>query len=338
MSVQFEDYYKVLGVERTASQDEIAKAYKKLARKYHPDLNPGKAEAEDRFKKVGEAYEVLKDPEKRKRYDALGANWKHGQDFTPPPGWEGGFSGSPFGAGSPFGGSGFRVHYGDANGGAADFSDFFNMLFGNMGRRTGTAPSGFSENLYQRDGQDQELELEVDLEEVYHSIRKNVGLRVQEQDPRTGQVKTSNQNLTVNIPPGTTDGKVLRLGGQGAPGVNGGKAGDLLLRIKIRPHARFQVEDHDLTVIVTLSPWEAALGARIPVPTMDGDVTMTVPAGVQGGQKLRLRGKGLPRRKDERGDLFAELRIAVPRHLTAEERELFERLAQVSRFDPRQDR
>jgi len=341
MSVQFEDYYDVLGVERSASQDEIAKAYKKLARKHHPDLNPGNASSEDRFKKVGEAYEVLKDPDKRKRYDALGANWKHGQDFTPPPGWDGGASGgNPFGGmgGNPFGGGGFRAQYG---GGGADFSDFFNMFFGGAGgpggpggRRAG-GPAGFSENMVQRDGQDQEIELEIDLEDIYHSVRKNVALRVQEQDPRTGQIKSSNQNLTVNIPAGTTDGKVLRLAGQGAPGVNGGRDGALLLRIKVRPHPLFQVDDHDLTVQVTVSPWEAALGSRVPVKTMDGEVTMTVPAGVQGGQKLRLRGKGLPVRKDQRGDLFAEVRIAVPKHLSDEERELFERLATVSGFDPR---
>ncbi|MBH24258.1 MAG: molecular chaperone DnaJ [Myxococcales bacterium] len=332
MSVEYEDYYKVLGVERSANQDEIAKAYKKLARKYHPDLNKA-PDAEERFKKIGEAYEVLKDPETRKRYDTLGSNWKAGRGFEPPPGWGGGgFGGGGF-PGGGFSQSGVEFD---------EFSDFFKTFFGGGGPggdgfrvNFGGRPGGRRGRPRGRDGQTHEVEIQVRLSEVYQSARKEVALRVREQDPSSGQWVERTQTYTVTIPPGTTDGKVLRLTGQGSPGVGSGKAGDLLLKIRIAEHPVFDVDGTDLRVKVPIAPWEAALGARVEVPTLDGGVTMTLPAGVSGGQKLRLRGKGLPITREKRGDLFAEIQIATPKPLSPEERELFEKLAEVSSFRPR---
>ncbi|MEO1272082.1 MAG: DnaJ C-terminal domain-containing protein [Myxococcota bacterium] len=327
--MEFEDYYKTLGVARGASQDDISKAYKKLARKYHPDLNK-EPDAEERFKKIGEAYEVLKDPETRRRYDALGANWKAGQRFDPPPGWGGGSGGGGFPPGGGFGGfsqSGIEFD---------DFSDFFKAFAGGMGGGPfGGGPFGGRPRSVSRDGQHHEVEVMVRLSEVYQSARKEIALRVREQNRSTGQWVERTQNYTVTLPPGTTDGKVLRLGGQGSPGMGKGRAGDLLLRIRIAEHPVFDVDGTALRARVPITPWEAALGARVEVPTLDGNVTMTIPAGVNGGQKLRLRGKGLPISRDTRDDLFAELQIVTPKHLSEDERRLFEELAAASSFNPR---
>ncbi len=326
--MQYEDYYKVLGVERSATQDEIQRAYKKLARQYHPDLNKDD-DAEDRFKLLGEAYEVLKDPEKRKRYDALGANWRHGQDFTPPPGWEQGFGG---GFGGP---GGFNVNF-SGNGG--DFSDFFNAFFGGAGSMSGMGGMGGrgrpGAGGFPRDGRDYELEITVTLEDLAASARKEVNLQVQEPDGRGG-LKTSTRPVAFTIPAGATEGTTIRLAGQGSPGMAGGRAGDLRLKLHIAPHPRFTLEGHDLTTPLFVTPWEAALGARVPVATLEDEVTLTLPPGVQSGQRMRLRGKGLPRKGGQRGDLFAELQLRVPKPLSDEERALFEQLAAASSFNPR---
>jgi len=338
MSVKYHDYYKTLGVSRTASQDEIKRAYRKLAREYHPDVNKD-PKAEEKFREVSEAYEVLGDEDKRKKYDRLGANWKSGQDFTPPSGWEG-FGGFGGAAGK---GRTTRINFEDLQGGGG-FSDFFESIFGGGGGfggmggmggagagrgQTRTAPRA-------RAGETVEGALTISLEDAYHGATRSVSL--QTASPSAGgQVERSTKSIDVRIPPGTTDGSTIRLKGQGGPGVAGGPAGDVLLRITIAPSPRFRLDDHNLITTVPLAPWEAALGARVDVPTMEGDVTLTIPAGSQSGQRLRLRGKGLPKRGDkkERGDLFAELKIVVPKTLTETEQALYERLRDESEFRPR---
>jgi len=318
--MKYVDYYKVLGVDRDASQADIAKAYKKLARKYHPDLNKG-AGAEAKFKEVNEAYEVLKDPDKRKRFDTLGANWKHGAPFEAPPGWEN----VHFEYGAPGGGRG---------GGFGGFSDFFETLFGGRRGRGGGLGDSFNlEDLFggtsgrargagaaSVHGQDVESELTIDLEDAYHGSKRTIELSGPEGLKR----------LEVRIPQGIRSGERVRLAGQGAPGRGRGRGGDLYLTIRIAPHAIFRQEGDDLTVTVPINAWDAALGSRVPVPTMNGEVQVTVPPGQSSGQRLRLRGKGMPRRGGGHGDLFAELRVVVPRTLSPEQEELFKRLRQVS--------
>jgi curved DNA-binding protein len=334
MAVKFRDYYEVLGVSRTAPEDEIKKAYRKLARKHHPDVNPGDKGAEERFKELNEAYEVLSDPEKRKRYDQLGANWKAGSDFTPPPDWQGakvdfGDFGDMFGSGRS----------------ASGFSDFFESLFG--GRRGPRAGAGFAIR-----GQDIEAESPLSLEEAHHGATRGITLQISERCPEcggTGQVGDHvcptchgagavrrPKTLEVAIPAGVRDGSVIRLAGQGEPGSGGAPAGDLFLRVRLEPHPVFSmVGEDDVQAEVPVSPWEPALGAKVNVPTLDGPVEMTIPAGAQGGQRLRLRGQGLARRRGGRGDEYVKLKIVVPTKLTPEEKELFERLAARSRFNPR---
>lgn len=332
MAVKFHDYYETLGVSRTASQEEIQKAYRKLARKYHPDVNKEKG-AEEKFKQITEAYEVLKDPEKRKKYDTLGPNWQEGQDFTPPPGWEGGhfeFRTYPGGTGE-FDFGGFQ------RGGG--FSDFFEMLFGEGFRRGARGPGGAGPGAREWTirGQDQEAEITVSLEDVYRGTTKTITLQTLEAGP-DGTLRPKAKQYEVRIPAGVTEGSRIRLAGQGGAGSGGGPPGDLFLRVRITPHPTFQREDHNLLVTVPVAPWEAALGAKVDVPTLDGAVKMTIPPGTQGGQRFRLRGKGLPRERGERGDLYATVQITVPKTLTAEERDLFQKLAKSSSFDPRRNR
>lgn len=344
MSVQYRDYYETLGVKRDASQEEIQKAYKRLARKYHPDLNQGDPKAEEKFKEIGEAYEVLKNPETRSRYDALGANWKNGQRFEPPPGW-----------GASAGPGGFTFNFGGPGGGAGGVSDFFRLLFGQMGGGGGGGggfdfggggPFGGGAGPFggggggrgrwqQPRGEDVEAELTVTVEELASGAIKPVTLEVRERDPGGGW-RTSQRSLKVRIPPGATDGKQIRLAGQGgrAPG-GGGQDGDLRLTLRIAPHPQFRVDGIDLETVVRLAPWEAALGTSVEVPTPDGPVNLKVPAGIQSEQRLRLAGRGLRKSKDARGDLYAKLRIAMPTELSARERELFEELSRVSSFAPR---
>jgi len=329
MPVKFQDYYSTLGVERTASQEEIRKAYRKLARKYHPDINK-EPDAEENFKRVTEAYEVLEDPEKRKKYDTLGAGWREGQDFTPPPGWEGG----PFGfrqrsgRAADFERGGFR--------GAGGFSDFFEALFGGrfggFAAEAGTA--GAETNGWSARGPDREAEITISLEEAYRGATKMLALQTLAFGPE-GQALPQTKNVEVKIPAGVTEGTHVRLAGQGGPGVGGGPAGDLFLRVRIAPHPVFRLDGPDLQTTLEVTPWEAALGAKVEVPTLDGPVKMTLPPGTQGGQRLRLRGKGMSAGGTGRGSLYVVIQVTVPKVLTAKERELFEQLQRNSTFNPR---
>lgn len=329
MSVKFKDYYEILGVPRTASEDEIKKAYRKLARKYHPDINKS-VEAEARFKEVGEANEVLSDAGKRARYDQLGSNWQAGQEFRPPSGFENFHFEYQ---GSPRGGRGFNSR--DMGG----FSDFFESLFGSQFQgRPENAPSsmwGMEDAENGPEGQDQEATITISLEEAYHGATKSVRLQASEVDAR-GRVQSTTKTYQVKIPTGITEGARIRLAGQGSRSLRGGSSGDLYLRVQIAPHPRFKVEGHDLEVELPITPWEAALGARVTTPTLEGDATLSLPPGTETGQRLRLRGKGLRQGRGlEPGDLMVVIRIVVPKRLTPRERELFQELAKSSEFNPR---
>lgn len=329
MSVEYKDYYQVLGVKRDASQEDISKAFKKMARKFHPDLNPDKPDAEKRFKDANEAYEVLKDPEKRKLYDQLGPNWQHGQNFEPPPGFEN--IRFHFGGGGPDAG-GF--------GGAAGFSDFFESVFGAGGRGgPGGARGGFGPGFEGRSarrprrGEDAEVGLTLSLEEAFRGGAKSISLQEQTPGP-DGRPRLSTKSLEVSIPAGVKDGARIRLAGQGSPGFSGGPTGDLYLRVRIAPHPLFKLEGVNVVLDLPLAPWEAVLGTTVKAPTLDRAVELTVPPGVSSGQKLRLRGLGLGSGQS-RGDQLVRIMIKTPASLTAEERELWERLAKNASFVPR---
>jgi curved DNA-binding protein len=338
VAVKFQDYYETLGVQRSASQDEVQQAYRKLARRFHPDVNKNR-DAEEKFKQINEAYEVLKDPEKRRRYDALGDGWRTGEDFTPPPGWDFGFGG----AGASRGTQGFD--FGDLGGG---FSDFFDQLFGRAGARSGSGTGGFGgfegfggfgRETEATQGEDTQAELTITLEDAYHGGRRTVTLTDQEPDVRVGgggraggPMRQTTRTFEVTIPSGITDGKKLRLRGQGEAGFGG--RGDLYITIHIAPHARFRVRERDLEVDVPVTPWEAALGAELEVPTVEGRARVRIPAGIRADQRIRIKGRGLGSGA-ERGDLYAAVRIEVPRRLSDREKELFEELARQSRFNPR---
>lgn len=341
MAVNTKDYYEVLGVGRSASGDEIKTAYRKLARKFHPDLNPGDSAAEERFKELQEAYDVLSDAEKRKLYDQYGENWRVVQQGggAPPTGREGGRAGG----GPQAGGFDFSdFDFGDFGG--AGSSDIFEELFGRAGR------AGRGRRTSR--GQDVEAELELSLEEAHRGGRRTLSMQVAEPCPTCHGTGVINENqvcqtcggrgqvlrpktIEVNIPAGVRDGSTVRLAGQGGAGVSGAPAGDLYLHIRLRPHPVFTVRGDDLEVELAVAPWEAALGTRVEVPTIDGQVEMTVPAGAQTGQRLRLRGQGLNRRKGGRGDEYVRLKIVVPKETSDEERRLYEELKRVSRFNPR---
>ena len=313
MTVEFKDYYETLGLPRTATQDEIKKAFRKLAMKWHPDVNKA-SDAEEKFKEINEAHQVLSDPEKRQKYDTLGADWKQGQRFKPPPGWDNvefHTSGAPFGDGG--------------------FSDFFQTIFGADvgGFRAGSGASRWSQR-----GRDHVAEIDVSLGEAYRGASKKIELSEQALGP-DGTTQTKTHTYDVKIPAGVTDGTKIRLAGQGAQGMGGGPAGDLYLKVRLKPDSRFKVTGNDLRTTILVAPWEAALGAKVDVATLDGDVSMTIPAGTQSGQTLRLRGKGLPRQRGLDGDLLVTVSIAVPRKLTEDERRLFEQLSRESQFRPR---
>lgn len=334
MAVKFRDYYEVLDLSKNATEAEIKKAYRKLARKHHPDVNPGDNSAEDKFKEMSEAYEVLSDPEKRKRYDQLGQNWKAGADFTPPPGWEGA-----------------RVAYGDAGdifgsgSGSGGFSDFFETMFG--GGRAERAGRGFRMR-----GQDVEAEIQLTLEDAHRGTTRSISLRVTEVCPTckgTGMKEdkvcptcggagavSRPKSLEVKIPAGVREGSVIRLAGEGEPGAGGGPPGDLLLHVRLQPHPLFAIVGDDLQIELPVAPWEAALGAKVSVPTLEGSVDMTIPPGTQAGKRLRLRGQGLNRRRDGRGDQYVKLKIVIPTKMTSKEKELFETLAAESTFNARE--
>lgn len=344
--MQFKDYYQVLGVSRTASDEEIKKAFRKLARQYHPDVAKNKKEAEEKFKEINEAYEVLSDPAKRKKYDELGPNWKQGAEFRPPPGWEGFRGGSSRSAGQP--GEDFEFQFGGTG-----FSDFFEQLFSSRGRGGGGFSRGetFADEDFAARGRDVEGDIMVTLEEAIRGSVRTVSLRravvcesckgTGEKNRRvcpacggSGQVSKS-ENYQVKIPPGVVEGQRLRLAGRGEAGSGGGAAGDLYLRVRLAKHPDFEVEEHNLVHEADLAPWEAVLGSSVSVPTLDGRVNIKIPPGTQNGQKLRVRGRGLPRRGGLPGDLIVVTRVQVPDRLTDEERKLWEQLARNSRFNPR---
>jgi curved DNA-binding protein len=329
--MKFQDYYETLGVPRSASPDDVKKAYRTLSKKFHPDRNKS-PEAEGEFKKVSEAYEVLKDPETRRRYDAVGRGLHEGDDFRPPAGWQNvDFNFGGFGGGGRPGGVGF--------------SDFFETLFGDAigsgGRGAGArGAGGFGGGTSTRprsraqQGRDMEAEISISLEDAYRGATRQITLERTYHAPDGGR-RTEPRAFTVKIPPGTTQGTRIRLTGQGSLGLGGGAAGDLLLKVRIAEHPVFQLDGHNLVAKLPVAPWEAALGAKVPFATLDGEVKLTLPPGSQSGKKLRLKGKGLPKKKDERGDLELELQIKVPKELSDEERRLFEALREASSFDPR---
>lgn len=303
--MKFKDYYEVLGVARDASDDDIKRAYRKLARKYHPDVSK-EANAEDRFKELGEAYEVLRDPEKRAAYDRLGSRYAAGQEFQPPPDWGSGFEFS--GAGAPGMDAGM-------------FSDFFESLFGHGGGMPrGAAPA-----------RDHHARIAIDLEDAFNGAQREVTLQAP-QAGASGRVAMHARTLQVRIPKGVREGQRLRLAGQGAPGPDG-RRGDLYLEIQFKPHPLYRLDGRDLALTLPVAPWEAALGASVAVPTPAGRVELTLPAGSQSGRRLRLKGRGLP--GAEPGDLYVELKVVLPPAGDAAVDALWRSLAEASRFDPR---
>lgn len=323
--MDYKDYYATLGVDKKASKDEIQKAYRKLARKYHPDVNRDEG-AEDKFKGITEAYEVLKDDEKRRTYDQFGSSWN--QRGGPPPGWQE-----------------INFDFGGGGGGASGFSSFFDALFGGAGRggRGGGSPfggggnpfggqgfsgQGFSGQGFPGGGRglDQEFTLALTLEEAARGGQRELSLH----DPSSGERKS----FTVSLPAGVTDGQKVRLRGKGASGP-GGQTGDLYLKIQLRPHKRFRLEGRDIHAELPVTPWHAALGGEASVKTLNGNLKINIPAGSSSGRKIRLRGKGFPNPKGHDGDLFAEIKVMVPETLSDEERELFEKLQETSSFRPR---
>jgi curved DNA-binding protein len=307
--MKFKDYYQVMGVERNASQDDIKRAYRKLARKYHPDVSK-EADAEEKFKEVGEAYEVLRDPEKRAAYDQLGANWKQGQDFHAPPGWDAGFEFSGAGMGEE----------------DLAFSDFFESLFG----RAAHARGGRAE--FHGAGQDHHARILVDLEDAWTGPVRTITLRLPQVDAQ-GRLQVGERTLNVRIPKGIRQGQHIRLQGQGSPGIGKGPAGDLYLEVEFKPHPLYRPEGRDLYMNLPVAPWEAALGATIKVPTPGGPVDLKVPAGSAAGTKLRLKGRGLPGASP--GDLYAVLQVVLPEAKTEDARALYRDMEQKMKFNPR---
>lgn len=293
--MEYKDYYKILGVARDASQDEIKKAYRKLARKYHPDVSK-EANAEDKFKEVGEAYEVLRDEQKRAQYDQFGSNYRHGQSFNPPPGWEdhAGFGGS-------------------------NFSSFFENMFGGMGGMGG----GMGDNFFAR-GEDVNAKITISLEDAFNGAAKTI---------RRPAGASQSGTINVKIPAGIASGKKIRLSGQGKSG-GGGKSGDLYLEVNIAPHRYFRLEDKDVYLDLPIAPWEAALGAKVTVPTLAGKINLTIPAGARSGQKMRLKGRGLPGK--EPGDEFVVLQIMVPPANNDKAKKLYQQMAEELAFNPRE--
>ncbi|MFP4079527.1 MAG: DnaJ C-terminal domain-containing protein [Ectothiorhodospira sp.] len=310
--MEYKDYYKVLGVERSASQDEIKKAYRRLARKYHPDVSK-EPDAEARFKEVNEAYEVLGDGEKRKAYDQLGNGWRSGQDFRPPPDWD-----AWFGAGGGAPGGGFRSSAGFQEGfSESDFSEFFESLFGGGARRTRghRTHRGFSAR-----GEDRVARIGLDLERAYRG--------------GSVPVRLGDRTLQVKVPAGITPGQRIRLSGQGAPGMGGGPEGDLYLEVQVRPHPHFRLEGRDIHLDLPVTPWEAALGATVSVPTLEGAVEMKIPAGSGSGRRLRLKGRGMP--GNPPGDQYVHLQMVTPPADSDKAKRFYERMRKEMPYDPRQ--
>ncbi len=313
--LEYKDYYKVLGVDRNATQDDIKRAYRKLARKYHPDVSK-ESDAEERFKEVGEAYEVLKDPEKRAAYDQLGANWQAGQDFNPPPGWD----------------QGFEFHGGGFTGAdASQFSDFFESLFGGGFSAAGRGGRA-GHRQYDMRGEDTYAKVAIDLEDAYNGATRTITLRHTELGP-DGRPHLKNRTLNVRIPKGVHQGQHIRLAGQGGAGVGQGKAGDLYLEVEFKPHPFYRVEGKDVYLDLPITPWEAALGAAVKVPTPAGKVELKIPAGSKAGAKMRLKGRGIPGKTP--GDFYVVLQIVVPEAKTEEAKALYRQMAEKMAFNPR---
>lgn len=301
--MEYKDYYKILGVSKDASADEIKRAYRKLARQYHPDVSKA-PDAEQKFKEVGEAYEALKDPDKRRAYDQLGSNWRAGEEFRPPPDWQ------------------FRDEF---SGGSGGFSDFFDSLFGG----STTRGRGFA-----RRGEDQLAKITITLEEAYQGTTRTIAVEGQEMDAH-GRVRRTRRNLRIQIPSGVRAGQRIRLAGQGSPGLGAAGAGDLFLEVHIERHGLYQLHGKNVYLELPIAPWEAALGTTLNVPTLGGRVDLKIPKNSQSGRRLRLRGRGLP--GDPAGDQYLELRIVNPQVQTERARELFRQLQRELDFNPRAD-
>jgi curved DNA-binding protein len=314
MAVQFRDYYETLGVSKSATPDEIRSAFRKLARKYHPDVAKDKKAAEEKFKEINEAYEVLSDPEKRQKYDQLGQNWNQPGGFQPPPQWGGAQPGGGF---YRYGGEDGGVEF-EFNG--TGFSDFFEAFFG--GGHGQSAFGGFGQRAAGAErGSDVEADIMVPLEEVLHGSKRTVSLR------RAGSNKV--ETYQVKIPRGVREGQRIRLAGQGEPGERGGKSGDLFLRVRLARHPDFTVQGSDLIHEVKIAPWQAVLGAELTVPTLEGNVRLKIPPGTQPGQRFRLRERGLPTSSGKRGDLYVEVQLAIPKKVTEKEKEIWSELAKL---------
>lgn len=329
MAVEFKDYYETLGVPRAATEAEIKKAFRKLARKYHPDVAKDKKTAEEKFKEINEANEVLSDPEKRKRYDEMGANWQNPGYPQPPSGARG--------RRRQDGPPGQEFNFGGSTG----FSDFFEQFFsGGTSRSYGFPPGAegvdagqFGRASGPRRGSDIEGDILVTLDEAMKGAMRDLSL--QTTDPVTGKQEVN--TFTVRIPPGASDGRRIRVPAKGAPGTGGGEVGDLFLRIRLAAHPDFRARESDLYHDLDLAPWEAVLGAQVVVPSLDGPIKVRIPAGTENGHQLRVRGRGLPKGKTgERGDIYVVVNVQIPTEVDAEERVLWEKLGEVSKFKPRQ--
>jgi curved DNA-binding protein len=309
--MEFKDYYTIMGLKREATQDEVKRAYRKLARKYHPDVSK-EADAEAKFKELGEAYEVLKDPEKRAAYDQLGSKWKSGQEFRPPPDWDSGFE---------FRGGGFT------GGDNAAYSDFFESLFGRDFQRARGSGGG----TFHMRGEDHHAKVLIDLEDAFNGATRIITLQAPELDAN-GHVQTHDR-ISIKIPKGVKQGQQIRLAGRGAPGHGQGGSGDLYLEVRFKPHALFRIKERDLYFDLPIAPWEAALGAAVKIPTPGGVVDLTIPGGSIAGRKLRLKGRGIP--GNPSGDLYAVLQIALPPATTEEAKALYQEMERKLAFNPR---
>jgi curved DNA-binding protein len=306
--MEFKDYYKILVVERTATADDIKGAYRKLARKYHPDVSK-ESGAEARFKEIGEAYKVLHDPEKRAAYDQLGARWQPGQEFTPPPDW----------------GAGFEFTRGTVSPEeAVEFSDFFSSLFGQIGRHAQSARAP---------GEDHHAKIFIELEDAYTGATRGITLRAPQLDAQ-GRVVLRERTLNVQIPKGLREGQLIRLAGQGAAGIGGAPPGDLYLEVHFAPHSLYRVEARDVFLTLPLAPWEAALGATVNTPTPTGTVEVKIPPGSQSGRKLRLKSRGIP--GQPAGDLYLVLEVVLPPADTESAQRIYHTMARELAFNPRQ--
>jgi curved DNA-binding protein len=315
--MEFKDYYTTLGIDRNATQDEVKRAYRKLARKYHPDINK-KDNAEQRFKEIGEAYEVLQDVEKRAAYDKFGKDWQAGQDFKPPPDWDDGFE---------FKGGGYTETD------ASQFSDFFESLFGAQGGAGQRDPFAGRHTRYSGKGQDLHAKIVINLEDSYRGSKRSFTLQRPVVDD-SGHVITRPHTLQVSIPKGITEGQQIRLTGQGATGMGGGTDGDLFLEVAFAKHSYFIPDTRDIMLTLPISPWEAALGATVPVPTLGGTVELKIPPNSQTGKKLRLKGRGLCSAKAS-GDQYVILAIMVPKPVTDKDTEIYNNMKESMSFNPR---